>query len=285
MSAYSLYRLPYQTLRVTGPDRATWLNGIATGDILAAQPEHAVWSLLLNKVGKIQADFSVLALGDALILGMTTGDAVAVQELLEKFLVMEDAEIAAADDLEWYLVLGDLPEGAESSLPPGEAWVTSTIKWGSQSALLLVGLSLHPEFRELVGSLPQASDEEWTAFRLKTKKPLLGVDFTEREKPHDAGLERLTVDWKKGCYLGQEVVCMQDMRGKARKRVVLLKSPETLTGLTAGLDVMNSEGKAVGKISSFSGNLAFASIRAPHEVPGNSLLVASHPVVVERLDA
>ncbi len=285
MSAYSLYRLPYQTLRVTGPDRGTWLNGIATADILSASAGTAVWSLLLNKVGKIQADFSVISLGDALLLGMTTGDAVAVQELLEKFLVMEDAEVAAADDLDWYVLLGSLPDGANAELPEGDTWITSEINWGGKTALLLVGLAAHPEFQELVSSIPVATEEDWTAFRLECKKPLLGVDFSERDKPHDAGLERLTVDWKKGCYLGQEVVCMQDMRGKARKRVVVLKSKEPLIGLSQGLDVTNSEGVAVGKVTSFSETRAFASVRAPHEVPGTSLFVASHLVEVERLHA
>jgi hypothetical protein len=66
------------------------------------------------------------------------------------------------------------------------------------------------------------STEQWQTFRVARFVPLYGVDFDERQNPHEASLERRAVSWDKGCYLGQEAVCMQDMRGKVKRRLVPL---------------------------------------------------------------
>jgi folate-binding protein YgfZ len=83
---------------------------------------------------------------------------------------------------------------------------------------------------------------------------VFGVDFGEHDNPHEASLDRLAVSWTKGCYLGQEVVCMQDMRGKVKRRLialdgaaVLLDAPE-LAG-KAG-EVLAADGSLVGQVSS-----------------------------------
>jgi folate-binding protein YgfZ len=67
-----------------------------------------------------------------------------------------------------------------------------------------------------------ASDADWEAFRIQHAFGRFGVDFSENGNPHEAALDRRAVSWSKGCYLGQEVVCMQDMRGKLKRRLVAL---------------------------------------------------------------
>jgi folate-binding protein YgfZ len=43
--------------------------------------------------------------------------------------------------------------------------------------------------------------------------PRFGVDFDDTTYPQEASLEKTAVSFDKGCYLGQEVVCMLEMRG------------------------------------------------------------------------
>ena len=282
MSAPSLYPLPYRTFRVTGPDRASWLNGIATANILAAAGQTAIWSLLLNKVGKVQAEFAVVEAGDALLLGMSSEVANDVYELLDQFLVMEDAELEEVNDLSWLVVIPDAQNESMNDIPSGASWLTAETALAQGSARLLIGLKDEKDFRELLATYQIADEQDWTAFRLRHKHPLFGVDFTERDKPHDAGLERLRVDWNKGCYLGQEVVCMQDMRGKVRKRLVLLKAEGALQNAQAGAEIENAEGKSVGKLTTVLGSRAIGSVKAPYDEPKASLLVGSQAVEVER---
>ena len=66
------------------------------------------------------------------------------------------------------------------------------------------------------------SEPDWQRLRIERAVPAYGTDYDDRDNPHDASLERRAVSWTKGCYLGQEVVCMQDMRGKLKRRIVTL---------------------------------------------------------------
>jgi folate-binding protein YgfZ len=63
---------------------------------------------------------------------------------------------------------------------------------------------------------------EWERFRRERGVPSFGTDFGEATYPQEAGLERHAVSFSKGCYLGQEVVCMLEMRGQVKRKLVQL---------------------------------------------------------------
>jgi tRNA-modifying protein YgfZ len=97
-----------------------------------------------------------------------------------------------------------------------------------------------------------------------------------------AGLDRSAVSWSKGCYLGQEVVFMQDARGKLKRRLVPLAVP---TGVpAAGAEVRSATDEVVGEVTSVAatenGAVVFARVRAPHYEPGTALSVAGFPAEV-----
>ena len=50
--------------------------------------------------------------------------------------------------------------------------------------------------------------------------PRFGVDFDDKTYPQEAQLEKVAVSFDKGCYLGQEVVCMLEMRGHVKRKLV-----------------------------------------------------------------
>src|SRR5262249_43973105 len=60
----------------------------------------------------------------------------------------------------------------------------------------------------------------WEALRLERGVPAFGVDFDEKTYPQEASLEKTAVSFDKGCYLGQEVVCMLEMRGHVKRKLV-----------------------------------------------------------------
>ena len=112
--------------------------------------------------------------------------------------------------------------------------------------------------------------------------PLYGVDFGARDNPHEASLDRRAVSWSKGCYLGQEVVCMQDMRGKVKRRLVRLDGHAV--GWQPQSAVHSLDGTEVGKVTTVAGNRALASVVAPWFEPQQELRVLGHPVSVSPLD-
>lgn len=99
------------------------------------------------------------------------------------------------------------------------------------------------------------------ADRIASLSPALGHDFaTASVFPTDVNLDIVGgIDYKKGCFVGQEVVSRMARRGKIRKRAVRLDG----TGLEAGVDVM-ADGKRLGTVTSASAINALAILRTDH---------------------
>jgi folate-binding protein YgfZ len=85
----------------------------------------------------------------------------------------------------------------------------------------------------------------------------------DQRNPHEASLDRRSVSWDKGCYLGQEAVCMLEMRGKVKRRLVLV-ALEGGALPEPGTPVTDMAGRAIGETRSatrsalFGGGIALA---------------------------
>ena len=71
-------------------------------------------------------------------------------------------------------------------------------------------------------AIGEASREDYDALRISLGAPLGGLDFAYGDAfPHDANLDLLNgVDFRKGCYVGQEVVARMQHRGGVRRRIM-----------------------------------------------------------------
>jgi tRNA-modifying protein YgfZ len=236
-AATDVYRLPRDTLLVRGPERKTWLDGLLTCSVVAVSADAGGYGLLLTKQGKIVTDVFLVDTGSELLLGLAPGRGSEVRELLDRYLVMEDAELSEPTAPLVWNVRG--PGGAADE---GGGVARGRLVLGSLQAELEVTSQTAPQ-------LPDAA-ELLAAHGLG----IFGVDFGERDNPHEASLDRLAVSWTKGCYLGQEVVCMQDMRGKVKRRLVALDGDVTLltpaSGAGAAGEVLAADGSVVGQVSS-----------------------------------
>ncbi len=269
-----LYLPPWQTLSVVGPDAASWLNGIATGDVLGVRPGRACWSSLLTKQGKVQADLQIVGTSDQLFLGVTSGDAGAVRETLDGYLVMEDAEIEASEK-RWVVGLGEVnTKGLEHM-----DWVGGRVDWSNVEVGVFVAEG--EDLASIEKRSDRITDGDFATWCIRHGVPRFGVDYTSSDNLHAAALERRTVDWSKGCYLGQEVVCMQDMRGKVKQRLVRLFAPDLST--QGGEPVFSLDGIELGKVTSAAPGAAIASVRAAGYEPGTQLRVGSTAVSVSAL--
>jgi tRNA-modifying protein YgfZ len=236
------YSLPRETLVVRGPDRKTWLDGLLTSKVTDVVPGVAGYGLLLTKQGKILTDAFLADDGQALFVGVAPGHGAALSELLDRYLVMEDAELTLASPPVVWRLLADEPS-------PRGGLAHGRLALGSLDVVLEVTI-------QATGA-PLAS-----GLLAEHGLGTYGVDFTERDNPHEASLDRLAVSWTKGCYLGQEVVCMQDMRGKVKRRLVALEGG---VGLLSSVDspVVGADGSVYGQVSSV------------HPTPAGARLLAS----------
>jgi tRNA-modifying protein YgfZ len=280
------------TLRVTGPERLQWLQGLLTCDVKDLSPGRAAYGLVLVKTGKILSDVIVVATEDQVLLSTAAGRAGVVCEHLDRLLVMEDAEIV--DVSAGYAWLAGYGPVARSLLRSADTVLgLSELPAGAGSPGFVLAVprdGMEATARQLARSggagTHQATDAEWDGLRIALGLPRFGVDYDESHTPHQAGLERLAVCWSKGCYVGQEVVYKQDMRGKTRSRLFVIELgceevPASGTEILAG-----DEPARVGEITSAavdpeSGHvLAFARLKTAAVEAGQLLTARGAPVAL-----
>ncbi len=264
------------TLSVTGREAQSWLNGLVTCDVLKLAPGQGAFGLSLNKQGKIQSEVEVVATPDGLLVGVSPGVSEKLSAALDKFLVMEDAELV--DESRAYtwadfhgLGAAALAEAAAKACGGSAAVMSFTAQSGASLVLERDRLLELLRFIERTPALHLGTDADFQAFRISQGLGRFGVDFGESDNPHEAALDRRAVSWSKGCYLGQEVVCMQDMRGKLKRRLVALAldgradAPPVGSAVTANLGA-----EAAGELTSVArspatGKLfALARLKSPY---------------------
>jgi hypothetical protein len=265
------------TLSVTGPEAKTWLNGLVTCDVLPVAEGRGAFGLALNKQGKIQSEVEIVATPEGLLVGVSPGVDEKLAAALDKFLVMEDCELGiASGDYLWAdfhgVGAGPLAESAAAVCSGYAAVMPFTPAGGATLVFERAELLELERFVTRTPTLALASDADWDAFRIEQALGRFGVDFGDSDNPHEAALDRRAVSWSKGCYLGQEVVCMQDMRGKLKRRLVAL-SVESVELPTAGQPVTSTASgntETVGEVTSAARSLvtgkavALARVKGPY---------------------
>ena len=203
---------PAAALRVVGPDREKWLQGMQSNDLAAAPYGGAVAGLFLGGKGRLVAEGMLWRRPDEVIV---TTDATRLDQLrahLDKLLIMEECELLEAPALRR---LRYFPAATPPPAPPHLA--------GSAQPLGLELLLPEDEAQALLQALrerPQAGAVE--AWRVAIGVPRWGRDLDEETTPIEAGLDPM-LSFSKGCYVGQEVVAMATYRGRVAWNLVRLE--------------------------------------------------------------
>ena len=269
---------------VTGGDRQTWLNGIVTCELAKLGPGAAAYGLAVTQKGRIMADLTVIVDTERLVLVVPRTEIDALKTSFEKYLIMEEAEVAAAPEAfaVWQLH-GPKSIEVATRLRPLGALVAPVDYTGFGGAIVVVERGNEASVREAMGSaiaeLGGAIGEQasWESLRLACGIPRFGRDFDVTTYPQEALLEKRAVSFNKGCYLGQEVICMLELRGHVKRKLV----PLTLSAgppPPKGASVTDASGAVLGHVTSAAetpggASIAFAMIKGTHAV-GAELNVA-----------
>jgi folate-binding protein YgfZ len=217
-------------LAVTGSDRVSWLNGLVTCDLAGwgIDPAgEARYALLVARSGRVLADPILVADGERVLAVVAAGLVDPLRAHLDHYLVMEDAEVApAAGAFEVWMLHGPASPAVLSAARAAGATGSSFDRTGLGGAVVLAPLdrtattraALDAAVRDAGGLVGDAAG--WEALRLERGVARFGVDFDDKTYPQEASLEKAAVSFNKGCYLGQEVVCMLEMRGHVKRRLV-----------------------------------------------------------------
>lgn len=240
-------------LVVRGADRATWLNGLLTCDVTKARPGVATYGLAVTQKGRVLADVVVLVAADTVILSVPAAARAALLDHFGRYLIMEDAEMSASDEA-FFSAHGPAALALADTASLREKAVVYTLDVTGRGGVLFVvarpdveafAYELTAAAIALGGVVGEASG--WTAVRLERAVPAFGADFDVTTYPQEASLERRAVSFDKGCYLGQEVVCMLEMRGHVKRKLVPI---EIEGAAAAGAPVTDAAGAELGRITS-----------------------------------
>jgi folate-binding protein YgfZ len=235
-------------LRVTGPDRAAWLQGLLTNDIAAVKPGGGCYAAYLTPQGRMITDVRVLERGDFMLLDIPAAQRAYVLDRLTTFIIMEDVAVddvteslsrlavhgpSAAAVIEGLVkmdadgpALGALAEHASAvgqltgQLEGHPVVVAGSRELGDDVAgfdLYVSAPVKEPLLRVLIaaGAEPIA-DTAWHTLRVEAGRPLFGVDMTTETIPLEAGIEPRAISFTKGCYVGQEIIIRVMHRGGGR---------------------------------------------------------------------
>ena len=280
------------TLVVTGRDRASWLNGLLTSDLVRVGVPgsgEASYGLFVGRNGRILADAFVVCDESRALVSVPHETVAILRTHLDHYLVMEDAEMAPdADRFVTWMLHGPASAQALTAVcaATGPAAVGACIdRTGLGGAILFAERAHELTVRSAIeravadrGGLV-AEESAWESVRIEHGVPRFGSDFDDKVYPQEAGLEKTAVSFNKGCYLGQEVVCMLELRGHVKRKLAGL-TVDALPVPDRGTVVTDEAGAAVGEITSaamspISGRpVALAMLKRAHVVPGSRLIVA-----------
>jgi folate-binding protein YgfZ len=235
-------------VRVGGPEARSFLQGLVTGNVVTLEPGEARWAALLTPQGKILFDFLMTAEPEAILLDVTREK---IPELVKRLSMYKlRAKVEIADESEKWGVIalfgGAVGEGERDS------------RHADLGTRLLAPLAEIPALMLTFGG--DAGDTAYDAHRIALGVPEGGIDFVYGDAfPAEADMDQLNgVDFKKGCFVGQEVVARMHYRGLTRNRVIKV----LLEGAPAepGAPVMAGDIK-IGVMGSSAGGQGLALLR------------------------
>jgi folate-binding protein YgfZ len=264
-------------LEITGDDRAKFLHNLCTNEIKSLATGTGCEAFLLDAKGHVQFYVLVHNLGDRLVLeelapaGETSGSR--LLKHLDKYLIREKVVLTDRTH-EWgeIFVAGDGSAEVVARLlditPPTAPLTNIACPSLGEGALVACSMqATAPNYtifapRESVIELQSkfatagavSCDEiDTRAPRIKAGLPLYGIDITDKNLAQEIDRIDRSINFNKGCYLGQETVARLDALGHVNKSLVTLEFAALPTGpaepVAAGTE-LTLNGATVGQVTS-----------------------------------
>ena len=245
-------------LRVSGDDRVSFLQGLLSNDVRRVSATTSVWAALLTPQGKYLHDVFVIAEGEALRLD---GEAARLDDLrarLSRYRLRAKVAIDPAPELAVFALLGSSAEGFAD---PRHDNIGRRVIAPKESLAPTAPFETY-DYRRLTLGLPDGSRD------IEPEKDLL----LEARFDDFHG-----VDFKKGCYVGQEVTARTKYRGLVKKRLLPVRVDGPLP--SPGTPVI-WEGREVGVLRSGCADAALALLRLDSVAEGRSFTCGQAKLLV-----
>lgn len=189
---------------LTGPDRVRYLNGQVTNDVSKDLASRAIAACVCNLKGKVEHLVWIRSEGDSLWIDGPREQRESLHERLDRYLIADDCELHDRTDsgvlVHHYLEDGPGIPSLRTEQEGRDCWIPS----GQDLPFEESGRISRSDFETL----------QW-----KAGIPRFPTEISGNEFPAELGIESWTVDFHKGCYLGQEVISRIQSVGRVKRRL------------------------------------------------------------------
>jgi folate-binding protein YgfZ len=299
---------------VSGTERASYLQGLLTNDIVALKAGRGCYTAYLTAQGRMIADLYAYELGDVLLLTMSGGVKDSVMAKLDQFIFSEDVQLGDVTDtfaqiavvgpdaaVKVASIVSGVPEAALRGMPEhgnargewagGAAIVTRIADTGEPGFDLFVERAQAGALKTalMAAGVNELDTGTAEAVRVESGVPVFGRDMDEDTIPLEAGIEARAISFSKGCYVGQEVIIRVLHRGHgrvARKLVGLALDSEPVPEAGA---IVRSGDREIGRVTSSTASpalkrpIALAYVQRDFVEPGTTVTVGDQNATVTAL--
>ncbi len=258
-------------LEFIGADRQKFLNGFCTADVAKLQPGEGCETFLTNIKGKALGHAFLFAGEESLWLETPSDSVQPLMSHLSRYVISEDVDfLPRSEELGELYVSGPLSaqkladlQMDVSSMPlnghakfaigKGDASVRRVDWLNSPGYLLCLPCGeLSNSWAAIVDAgVKPAGIAMFHALRILAGFPIYGIDITEDNLAQEVARTDRAINFKKGCYLGQEPIARIDAMGHVNRELRTLKLEATHVPAPGSL-VWDADRKEIGHITSYA---------------------------------
>jgi folate-binding protein YgfZ len=301
---------------LAGGDRLRFLHGQVTNDVKRLRAGEGCYAALVTAKGKMESDLNIFCLADELLLDFEPELTEKISQRLEKFMVADDVQLVDAAPhygllsvqgpkaagvvraLSWFGVPPSGGAGTELPVTPlasikishptlGEIYLTNHARLAATGFdLFIPNASLAAIADQLITAAGHIGGRAcgWRAFetaRIEAGIPRFGADMDETNLPLECGIESRAVSYRKGCYIGQEIINRVHSFGHVTRELRGLRLAGDLKSLPQRHDKLFHGGKEVGHVTSavkspaLNASIALGYVRREANQIGTELTVCT----------
>jgi folate-binding protein YgfZ len=269
-----LYLSNRNILKLTGKDVLDFINRISSNAVLDLQPNYQLNTLFLNEKGRFIDRSNIIHLGDYFLLIGSLNENNKLYNWINKFIIAEDIQISnVSNDFTIIDIFG----------PQSESYLT--LLFGddlkslnrnnvlkliiNQTELLLFSHHITKQLKNYrilisrndtsavleyminnksVFDINLIGENAFNIYRIEQGIPLAPNEISDEVNPHENCLIN-EVNFKKGCYIGQEVIARLDTYNKIQKELVGITLPN-IVDINKQYTITTENGEEAGIVTS-----------------------------------
>lgn len=229
-------------LKALGADAGNFLQGQFTADVEALEDGSGCLAAYCNQKGRLLALFEIFSFHEAYYLLLPADVIGLLQARLQQFSLRSDVQFENLSSDHSLVMLADAADCAHHKMSVVDDGLVFGLPW--------LAHALHLQPTAALTEAGASADTQWLAARIEAGVPTISKSLAGKYLAHPLNLVELNaISFKKGCYVGQEIIARTQFRGRAKKHVqrAVVQLTEGSKVIQPG-DAVMSQGAVVGEV-------------------------------------